>query len=110
MAVFDSGLELADHFFKRGTQRVVNSIREDIWSGCHKVSHDPERRARPKSVFDEHARFVDLEQLAQRFDALFDQRGEGLRGLVMTVGKGEFHDADRFDIKFGFDKDTYFHL
>ena len=110
MAVIDPGLELTDHLVERGAQRVIDGVREDIRTGCHEVGGDPEGRARFEPALQENASFVDLERLAQRFDALLDQRGEGWRGLMVAVLQDEFHGEPTFRRKWGFDKDAFSQL
>ena len=106
LAVFDALIELSEQFAQRGAQGVIDGFREDVRPGRHEMGRDPEGRALFEPALDEHSSFVDLQSLAQRFQTLFNQRGEGWRGLVMAVSKDEFHDAPTFTATSGFDKDA----
>ena len=106
----DPGLKLADHLVERGAQGVVDGVREDVRTWRHELGGDPEGRTGFESALQEHPGLVDLEGVAQRFEALFDQRGESWGGLMVAVSEDEFHDAPSFAASSGFDKDTYSNL
>lgn len=61
-------------------------------------------------VFDEDAGLVDLQILAQSFQALADQGGEERRGLMMQMIEDEFHDVPILAAQPDFDKDTFSHI
>lgn len=107
MAVIDPGLQLSDHLFQSGAQRVIHRFREDIRAWRHEMSSDPKGGTRLEPMLHEDTGLVDLERLAQRFETLPDQRGEGSRGLMVAVSKDELHDGPSIASSSGFDKDTY---
>ena len=103
-------LELAKHFSQRRAQGVIDGFREDIRPGRHEMGRNAEGRAFFEPALNPHAGFVDLEPLAQRFEALFDERGEGRGGLMVAVREDEFHDELSFAVQARFDKDAFSQL
>ena len=93
VAVVDARFEFDDQLLQRGAQRVIHGFREDIRPRRDEMRRDAERRARLETVLDEHAGLVDLQRLAERFDLLGDERGEGVGRLMMTMLNEEFHNA-----------------
>ena len=96
MAAADARFELRDRLLQRGAQGVINGLREDVRSRGHEVGRDPEGRAGFEPALHEHAGLVDAQPRAQQFELLFEERGEGGRGLMVTELKDEFHDGIEF--------------
>ena len=76
MAVIDVCFEFAKQLSQGRAQRVIGGVRHDVRPGRDELGRDAEGGTLLESALDEHASFVDLEGLPQRFDALFDQRDE----------------------------------
>lgn len=110
LSVTDARLKLPDHLIQRGPQGVIDRFGKEIRPRRDQMGADPEWRAGVMPVFDEDAGLVDLQILAQSFQALADQGGEGWRGLMMQMIEDEFHDVPILAAQPDFDKDTFSHL
>jgi hypothetical protein len=95
VALINAELEFAEHLPQGGAQGVIDRLREDVRPRGHQVGGDPEGWTRFESALDGHARLVDLQDLAQRCEAFFHQRGKGRDRLMMPMSEDEFHETAR---------------
>lgn len=101
VAVVDACFKLRNHLLQRSAEGVINGFREDVGSRRHEVRRDPEGRAGFGPAFHEHASLVNPETRAQQFELLFEERGEGARGLMVAMLQDEFHGVS-FCVSSGF--------
>lgn len=93
MPPFDSAGELGDELVESRAERVVARFAVNVRPGRDEVRGDAKRWARLELALDGHARLVDLQARAQRFELARDERGERSGGLMVPMLDVQFHNG-----------------